>query len=606
MDTLNLAAVVKALSRESRFEEYFRKAAGAAAGCCGADGAALIVRDGDVMQYRFFLGVPFAFHQRFLGYRYPAAQGVSGEVMRGGRPRFIADYANSPMAMESFVAAGLRANLVVPVHLPDGQISAVLAVAWFGSPVEVPDDGTLDTIEALADLIGAALQREEMELRLRAQAQSDSLTGLPNRHALPEVLGGAMSRARRMERMLSVVVIDLDGFKAVNDRLGHRFGDLLLKSCAVRLREIVRRGDTVVRMGGDEFLVLSEGIRRVSEVEALCRRIDTALRLRLNVEGRYVGVRPSIGVSMLMDPDGDVDTLIHQADMAMYSAKSEGGGYRFYGYEIDRLQQLRRETREALELALTENRLALYLQPIVDLHDGRVVGAEALLRWPRANGEVLSPDAFLWAVQDDPLMELIGRWVLIAGIEVLRNWQREPELSELTLALNVSDWELRKQGFCEGLDVLAGGVQPVDYSRLHFEIVETAALDQRKEIFEVLTECTARGISVYLDDFGTGHASLSHLSEMPVNGVKIDRRFVAQIDQTSESRSLVQAILGMAEPFGHAVVAEGIERHAQLVQLRELGCRYGQGYLFGRPMPSTEFGGWVRARPEQAETLPSA
>lgn len=596
MDTLNLAAVVKALSRESRFEEYFRKAAGAAAGCCGADGAALIVRDGEVMQYRFFLGVPFAFHQRFMGYRYSAEQGVSGEVMRSGQAHFIQDYKNSPMAMDAFIEAGLSANLVVPVHLPDGETGAVLAVAWFGSPVEIPDEQALDTVEALADLIGAALQREEMESRLREQAQSDSLTGLPNRHALPEVLERAMNRARRLERMLSVIVIDLDGFKGVNDRLGHRFGDLLLKSCAARLREIVRRGDTVVRMGGDEFLVLSEGIRRVTEVETLCRRIDTALRLRMNVEGRYVGVRPSIGVSMLMGEEMDGDTLIHQADMAMYNAKSEGGGYRFYGYEIDRQQQTRREIREALEVALAANRLALYLQPIVDLTDGSIVGAEALLRWPQPDGEVLAPTAFLWAVQDDPLMEQIGRWILNTGIAVLRAWQDESVLDGLTLALNVSDWELRKRGFCESLDQMTVGERPIDYSRLHFEIVETAALDQRKEIFEVLSECTARGISVYLDDFGTGHASLSHLSEMPVNGVKIDRRFVAQVDVSSESRSLVRAILGMAEPFGHAVVAEGIERPAQITELRELGCRLGQGYLFGRPMPVAEFRRWVLER----------
>lgn len=594
-DRLNLAAVLKALSRESRFEDYFRKAAGAAASCCGADGAALIMRDGDSMQYRFFLGVPQAFRQRFMGYRYPADQGVSGEVLRTGRYRFVGDYAHSSMAMETFVSAGLRANLAVPVHWPDGEMAAVLAVSWFGSRTNLPDPEALETVEALAGLVGAALLREEMETRLRAQALSDSLTGLPNRHALPEVLEGAMSRARRQERMLSVIVIDLDGFKAVNDRLGHHFGDLLLKSCADRLREIVRRGDTVVRMGGDEFLVLSEGIQRVSEVEALCRRIDLVLRLRMTVDGRRVGVRPSIGVAMLMDDEGDVNTLIHQADMAMYSAKSEGGGYRFYGHEIDRHQQARRAIREALESALQENGLALYLQPIVDLADGRPVGAEALLRWPQASGEVLAPDSFLWAVHDDPLMERIGRWVIAAGVSILRAWQSEAALAEMTLALNVSDWELRKKGFCESLDQLAGGEHPVNYDRLHFEIVETASLSDRKEIVEVLTQCAARGISVYLDDFGTGYASLSHLSEMPVNGVKIDRRFVDQIDRASQSRSLVQAIIGMAEPFGHAVVAEGIERPEQTAWLRQLGCRYGQGYLFGRPMPVDEFRAWVAA-----------
>ncbi|OBS08463.1 putative bifunctional diguanylate cyclase/phosphodiesterase [Acidihalobacter prosperus] len=594
--TLNLAAVLKALSRESRFEDYFRKAAGAAASCCGADGAALIVRDGDTMQYRFFLGVPPAFSKRFMGYRYPVEQGVSGQVLRTGQSRFVGDYAHSSMAMEIFVAAGLRANLAVPVRWPDGEMAAVLAVSWFGSRTNLPDPEALETVEALAGLIGAALLREEMESRLRRQAMSDSLTGLPNRHALPEVLEGAMNRARRQERMLSVIVIDIDGFKAVNDRLGHHFGDLLLKSCADRLREIVRRGDTVVRMGGDEFLVLSEGIGRVSEVEALCRRIDLALRLRMTVEGRRVGVRPSIGVAMLMDDEGDADTLIHQADMAMYSAKADGGGYRFYGYEIDRHLQARRATREALESALQENRLALYLQPIVDLRDGRPVGAEALLRWVRADGTVLAPDSFLWAVHDDPLMEQIGRWVIVTGVALLRAWQCREALSGMTLALNVSDWELRKKGFCESLDQLTAGEHPIDYDRLHLEIVETAALSDRKEIVDVLSQCVARGISVYLDDFGTGHASLSHLSEMPVSGVKIDRRFVAQIDNVSQSRSLVQAIIGMAEPFGHAVVAEGIERPEQTEQLLGLGCRYGQGYLYGRPMPADAFCDWAAAQ----------
>jgi diguanylate cyclase (GGDEF)-like protein len=376
-----------------------------------------------------------------------------------------------------------------------------------------------------------------------------------------------------------VLFLDLDGFKGVNDRFGHAEGDELLKAVAARLVACVRAVDSVARLGGDEFAVLLEGVDGVGELDVLCQRLLVALRREIHVMGHEVVVGASIGVAVA-DRTDDAPGLLRNADMAMYRAKALGKD-RFFVYQPSlREENVRRlELIEALRRGISTE-LVVHYQPIIDLARGRVAGVEALVRWQRPDG-LVSPDSFIVAAEESGLISELGERVLARMVE------DAPSLAlaagrPLTMGCNMSAHQLRDPGF---LDLIGQAVTALGENRLLLEMTETVVVADDAETDYALRTLRALGAGLAIDDFGVGFSSIGYLQHLPVETLKIDRSFTRDIDASPRAFALVEAILVMGAALDLKVVAEGIERPAQLERLRQAGCTLGQGYLFGRPQP---------------------
>ena len=432
-------------------------------------------------------------------------------------------------------------------------------------------------LEALAAVGEEAFSRLTLVNEMGHLARHDALTGLPNRTLFLDRVEHAVARSRRQSHGIAVLFLDLDGFKAVNDRFGHAAGDDLLRTVAERLVGRVREGDSVARLGGDEFAVLLEDVRGLAEVEALCHRLLTALRTEIVIAGHEVVVGTSIGVA-LGSADDDAASLLRNADMAMYRAKTSGKD-RFFVYQPSlREENIRRlELVEALRRGLADE-LVVHYQPVVDLELGRVDGVEALVRWQR--GEVLvPPDAFIAAAEDSGLVVEIGEWVIrqvLADMPLLVDAVGRP----LSVGVNMSAHQLREPAF---VDQVRRAVRSLGDSTLVLEMTETVLVQDDPETSEALRQIKAVGARLAIDDFGVGFSSIGYLQHLPVDIIKIDRSFVRDVDTSPRAAALVEAILVMAQALDLRVVAEGIERESQVERLRRSDCRVGQGFLFARP-----------------------
>jgi diguanylate cyclase (GGDEF)-like protein len=585
-----LRQVIEALSLEADFEAFFRKAAGAAADLVGADAAALILLNADDrLEYQFFLGVPNAYREQFLGFCFGRDVGVAGQALATRQPVFVPDYPAHPGAMSAFVASGLRANLALPLHSA-GEPIGVLVVSWFKNAVHAPDEPLLALLATIATQLGVAHQRWRLEQRLHHRANHDDLTGLPNRGHFLERLRQAVADGRRYGRRYALMVIDLDGFKAVNDRAGHAAGDGLLREVANGLREVIRGGDVIGRLGGDEFVLLMEYRQWPEEPAMVATRVLARLSMRVAVAGGTTAVAPSIGIAAFPDDGDDAGTLLANADLAMYEAKRRRGGREicFFNQSIAQAVRQRELLLEEVEQALAEGHFVLHYQPIVDLPGGATVAVEALLRWPQPDGSLRSPGSFIPEVERHSrrLMLALGRHVLTSALAQAADWHRDGYA--LAVAVNVSAREFLEDGFLPGLFELLAEQPDLPRERLVLEITETAALEDLPRAQAVMQSCRALGVRFAIDDFGAGHASLANLRELPVDRLKIDGAFVAGLPGASGDRAVVQAILAVAKAFGVGVVAEGVETQAQSQLLQEFGCTLMQGYHFARPMPAAQ------------------
>jgi len=437
-------------------------------------------------------------------------------------------------------------------------------------------------LDALATVGEEAFDRLRLTDEMAHLARHDALTSLPNRTLFLDRVEQAVRRARRSGATLAVLFCDLDGFKGVNDRFGHAEGDELLKTVAERLLAAVRSADSVARLGGDEFAVLVEDVSDVAELEGLCRRLLTALRGEITIMGHGVVVGASIGVAVA-DPADDAAGLLRNADMAMYRAKALGKD-RFFVYQPSlREENVRRlELVEALRRGVG-NELVVHYQPVVDLAAERVDGMEALVRWGRGN-RLVPPDEFIGAAEESGLITELGERVLaqvVADAPLLAEAAGRP----LTLGVNVSAHQLRDPGL---LGHVAAAVAAMGQNSLVLEMTETVVVANDVETRNMLQTLKSIGVRLAIDDFGVGFSSIGYLRHLPVDIIKIDRSFTAEIDANDRALALVEAIVVMGAALDLRVVAEGIERPGQLARLREVGCAIGQGYLFGRPVPLDE------------------
>jgi diguanylate cyclase (GGDEF)-like protein len=425
-------------------------------------------------------------------------------------------------------------------------------------------------------------ERQQAEASIVFMARHDALTKLPNRVLFRERMEQAITMAGRGTEF-SVMCLDLDNFKQINDTMGHPIGDGLLVAVADRLTACVREVDTVARLGGDEFAIIQVGVRQPDDAEVLAARIVAAFLQPFEVGGHQVMTGVSIGVAVAPGDSVSYETLMRDADIALYLAKTEGGGrVRFFEPEMDARIHVRRLLELDLQGAITRNEFELYYQPLVSLITDKIIGFEALLRWHHPVRGLVSPMDFIPVAEETGMIVVIGEWVLHTACFEAENWP-----DDITVAVNLSPVQFKKGDLVGTVQaaLAASGLRP---GRLELEITESVFLRDTVGTLTALRQLRAMGIGVALDDFGTGYSSLSYLHRFPFSKIKIDQSFVRDLMTNNESMSIIRAVTGLGKSLGIRTIAEGVETLEQLGRLRREGCDEAQGYLFSRPRPASE------------------
>jgi diguanylate cyclase (GGDEF)-like protein/PAS domain S-box-containing protein len=509
-------------------------------------------------------------------------------------------------------ALGRRArNLTVPKESLDKaeEVSSELRAGrtWSGEVLLKRKDGSIvpvfvtvtplfDDRGDLAGMIGVSSdisERKALEAELERRASHDPLTGLPNRHAFVERLGQALQRTRRGQNSrnkVGVLFMDLDGFKTINDSLGHEAGDRLLVAVAERLRNRLRNEDVLARFGGDEFAVLLEDTAGTSEAIRVAQRIAEDLREPFTVDDFQVSVNTSIGISLgTAQANDNPEGMLREADSAMYRAKEQGPGrYAVFDPAMQARAQERLELEAELRRALEREEFVLYYQPEVSLHDGKMVGFEALLRWQHPQRGLLRPAAFMPVAEETDLIVPIGGWVLEEACAQAKRWEEErPLASPMTMEINLSSKQLRRQGLVRTVEEALMRAD-LEAHTLALDMTETVLIRVSEDNTQALDALKELGVRLGLDDFGTGYSSLSYLKRFPVDRVKVDKSFVKGLGENATDTALVRMIIDLCHTLGVEIVAEGIETSEQSALLRDMGCDLGQGYYFARPLRGGE------------------
>jgi len=427
-----------------------------------------------------------------------------------------------------------------------------------------------------------------LALEMTESAHHDSLTGLPNRMLLNDRVSQAISLASRHTKGVAVLFLDLDGFKHINDSLGHPIGDKLLQSVAARLLDCVRSSDTVIRQGGDEFVVLLSETEHSGDAAIMASRMLQAVAEAHSIEQHDLHVTTSIGVSVYPDDGRDAETLIKNADTAMYQAKENGRqSYQFFRPAMNLRAVERQSIEESLRRALERRELSLAYQPKIDLRTGSISGAEALIRWKHPTRGLVPPAQFIPVAEDCGLILPIGNWVLREACRQARSWV-DAGLPLPTMAVNVSALEFRTETFLDGVFAILDETR-LDPTLLELELTESVLMRHAESTQAVLEALRAKGVQLAVDDFGTGYSSLSYLSKFPIHALKIDQSFVRQISTAPDEMTLVVAMVSMGRSLNLRVVAEGVESQQELDFLQTNHCSEAQGYFFSRPVVADQF-----------------
>jgi diguanylate cyclase (GGDEF)-like protein/PAS domain S-box-containing protein len=453
---------------------------------------------------------------------------------------------------------------VAPIHDREGEVT--------GAVIVVRDVSAVRT----------------MVLQMAHTAHHDSLTGLPNRLLINDRITYAIALAQRHMKKVGVLFLDLDGFKHINDSLGHPIGDKVLQSIAERLAGCIRGGDAVSRQGGDEFVVLLSEMEQLEDAAIAARRILEAVTEPHSADQHNLHVTASIGIGVYPDDGLDAETLIKNADTAMYQAKENGRqSYKFFTPAMNERAVERQYIEEGLRSAMDRDELTLHYQPKIDLKSGAITGAEALIRWRHPTRGTVSPAQFIPVAEACGLILPISAWVLRKACLQARTW-RDAGLPVTTMAVNISAMEFREENFLKGLFAILGETG-IDPRNLELELTESVLMKRAEAAADVLQILRGKGVRIAIDDFGTGYSSLSYLRKFPVDALKIDQSFVRQISAGGDDAIIVTAVIGMAQNLKMRVVAEGVETLEELNFLRNNQCDEAQGYYFSRPVPADQF-----------------
>ncbi|QSB00624.1 EAL domain-containing protein [Methylomonas sp. EFPC1] len=502
------------------------------------------------------------------------------------------EIANNDERMSEYLqvlgVAGVWRYLLVPVHV-NGALASLICLGY-QAPKQIPPESRNAAIN-FGDRIAVALSNAAWEEKLYQHAHYDSLTGLPNRLVLHDRLGQEIARARRDDAQLAVFFMDLDRFKNVNDSLGHAAGDELLRQAARIFLNCVRATDLVVRLGGDEFVIVIGELHTqhnpAAFVSAVAEKVLAALKQPVTVAGLPMTVTTSIGIALFPDDADNVPDLLKNADAAMYHAKSEGrANFRFYSPELNAAALENIKLEQELRGAIGRNELLVFYQPKVDW-DGRIVGAEALIRWRHTELGMISPAKFIPLAEQTSLIVEISDWVLEQTC-LWVNACHAQGLGPLRISVNLSAVDFKHPDLVEKIAAVLSKTG-TDPKFIELELTESVAIGNIKTCIERMHHLKALGLTLSMDDFGTGFSSLSYLKELPLDVLKIDQSFVRQLESDDSSAAIVRAILALADGLGMETIAEGVETAAQLELLKQHHCGLFQGYLFSRPVPSDEF-----------------
>ncbi len=452
-------------------------------------------------------------------------------------------------------------------------------------------------VQRLRGVMVDITERKEAEDRIHELAFFDPLTGLPNRRLLLDRLHQALASSARSGAYGALLFIDLDNFKTLNDTMGHEVGDLLLVEVARRLHHSVRDVDTVARQGGDEFVVMLEGVgnnhqRAVRQVETVAEKLLAALNQLYLLQGKHYHSTPSIGITLFRGSDKPVDELLRHADMAMYRAKAAGrNAIRFFEPAMQAFLEERTALEHDLRRALLDQCFLLYYQPQFD-SGNCLVGVEALVRWEHPERGMISPGEFIPLAEETGLILPLGQWVLEQACLQLARWQQERG-NLVSMAVNISPRQFRHVDFVEQVRAVVAATG-VDTAGLKLEITESMMLEDVDDTVAIMAQLKELGVGFSIDDFGTGYSSLSYLKRLPLNQLKIDQSFVRDVVDDLNDAVIVRAIIAMADSLGFTTIAEGVETEAQRLFLAREGCHFYQGYLFGRPLPAEEIDALLR------------
>lgn len=534
---------------------------------------------------------------------FTAITGYSREEVLGENPRILSSGRHSP----EYYAA-MWASLREEGH-------------WYGEVWNRRKNGEvfaeMQTISTVRDAQGRAQHYvalfsdisaiKEHQSHLEHIAHYDTLTNLPNRALLADRLHQAMAQALRQGQRLAVAYLDLDGFKAVNDRHGHDAGDHLLIAVAARMKAALREGDSLARLGGDEFVAVLLDLNDVDASVPMLKRLLDAAAEPVQFGELVLEVSASLGVTFFPQADDiDADQLLRQADQAMYQAKLAGKSrYHYFDAEQDRSIRGRHESLDRIRQAMREHEFVLHYQPKVNMRSGQVIGAEALIRWQHPEKGLLLPAAFLSVIENHPLAVEVGEWVLDTALSQIAQWRATG--LDLHVSVNIGAHQLQRPDFVKRLRALLAQHPQIRAGDLDLEILETSALEELAHVSQVIEECRAIGVSFSLDDFGTGYSSLTYLKRLAVKQLKIDQSFVRDMLDDPDDLAILEGVISLANAFHREVIAEGVETQAHGQVLLQLGCELGQGFGIARPMLGDEMAQWVanwRVDPSWTGVLP--
>jgi diguanylate cyclase (GGDEF)-like protein/PAS domain S-box-containing protein len=530
-----------------------------------------------------------------------ALNGATAEEMVGTRLQWKTFYANQRPVLADLVIDNsteeiqeLYRNLCRPSPLIDKAWEATGFFPSFTSgpkwlyftaaPLHSPDGQVTGAVETLQDVTA----QKQYEQQLEHRANYDALTGLANRNLLANRLHQAITQAQRDKFLLALLFLDLDNFKQINDTLGHDAGDEVIQAFARRISAAVRDVDTVARIAGDEYVILLYAPQSVGQVTGVVRRLLDLVSVKLTIKEREIYIGCSVGVALYPRDGEDAETLMKNADAAMYRAKQrDKGGFRFYTEDLNRDAAQWLELKQELHYALTSGQLELYYQPQFSVESKRITGAEALLRWNHPTRGLLLPDLFIPMAEETGLIVPIGNWVVNTAVSEARQWQGAYG-SELRLSVNISARQFRYATLLELLDrvIAQTGFPPLS---LELELTESLVMSNPDKASELLHRLKGKGFSLAMDDFGTGYSSLAYLRRFPFDMIKIDQSFIADLGSNPEAQAIVRAMLHLGKALGLRIVAEGVETAEQWRFLEAEGCDEIQGYWFSRPLRAADF-----------------
>jgi diguanylate cyclase (GGDEF)-like protein/PAS domain S-box-containing protein len=517
-----------------------------------------------------------------------AAKGLTEYVMRSGQPLLASPETYAELAEQGEVESiGTPSVDWLGVPLKAGEKAFGVLVVQSYTESKRFGEKEKEVLTFVSQHIASTLERKRSEETIRHQAYHDALTKLPNRVLFRDRMNQALSYAQRRRQMVAMLFLDLDRFKIINDTLGHAVGDKLLQGVSQRLRECLRKEDTVARLGGDEFMLLLNGINQIEDVARISEKILNTVRPPYQIDSHELYINTSIGISLYPHDGEDAETLVKNADIALYRAKERGrNNYQFYASTMNEKAIEQLEVENKLRRALERNEFVLHYQPQFDMYMGKIIGMEALVRWQRPDGQLIYPLDFISIAEDTGMIVPLGEWVLKTACTQNKLWQSSDFLP-LRVAVNVSGRQFQEGLVPQIAEILKKtGLEP---QFLELELTETSIMKNDEIAVEILTQLKQMGIQICIDDFGTGYSSLSYLKRFPIDTLKIDQSFIRESMRDADHAAIVVAIITMAHTLKLKVVAEGVESPEQWAFLRDHNCDKMQGSLFSEPLPAEAF-----------------